>query len=100
MLCLPSLLYLIASFLALISSFNFHKMTFLSILASILFILVWTWLLNLLCRKKHEGIAWILFLLPLVGALVAVAIAFEVYVYNAIKHSASNLPAIFKSRNY
>ena len=92
MLCLPALIYLIFSFLGLVGSFNFHKMSLLSIIASIAFILVWTWLLNFLCIKKHETISWILLLLPLVLFLAIIAVSLEVAMYNSVKNGAANLP--------
>jgi len=98
MLCLPSLIYLIYSFLALIGSHNFFNMSLLSIIASILFILVWTWLLNLLCRKKLEGLSWVLLLLPLVLFIAVIAVSFEVALYNTVKNSATKLPHLVKHR--
>ena len=98
MLCLPSLIYLIYSFLGLIGSHNFLNLSLLSIIASILFILVWTWLLNLLCRKKLETLSWILLLLPLVLLIAAVAVSFEVSLYNTVKNSATKLPHLMKKR--
>ena len=98
MLCLPALVYLVYAFLGLIGSHNFFNMSLLSIVASILFILVWTWLLNLLCRKKHEGLAWILLLLPLVLFFFILAVSFEVTLYNTVKNAAANLPHLVKRR--
>lgn len=85
MLCLPSLIYLIISLLSLVSSMNFHNIHLVSILLSFLFILFWTWLLNYLCCKRYETLAWVLLFLPLIFFLLVVAIAFETATYSKKK---------------
>ena len=38
----------------------------------IMYILFWTWILNLMCKDGHSGIAWFLVLLPFVLLFVIV----------------------------
>jgi len=66
-------------------------MNILSMIASFLFILLWTWLLNYLCYRRNETLAWILLLLPLILFMAIIAVAFEVSIYNAIKNKAGTL---------
>ena len=40
----------------------------------IVYILFWTWVLNLMCKDGHSGIAWFLLLLPFVLLFVAVGL--------------------------
>jgi hypothetical protein len=35
-------------------------------IVKIIYILFWTWILNLICRDGHSGIAWFLVLLPFI----------------------------------
>lgn len=90
MICLPTIVYLVVSLLTLIASFQYHNSNIISITGSFLFILLWSCLLNYVC-KKSETIAWVLLLLPAVSLIVVIAIAFEVSVYNKVKNLASNL---------
>lgn len=91
MLCPPSLIYLVVSLLSLVLSMRFHNMSMLSMIASFLFILLWSWLLNYLCYRRNETLAWILLLLPLILFLVIIAVAFEVTIYTAIKNKAASI---------
>ena len=91
MLCPPSLIYLVISLLSLVFSMRFHNMNVLSMIASFLFILLWTWLLNYLCYRRHETLSWILLLLPLVLFIAIIAVAFEVSIYRAIKNTAGSI---------
>ena len=91
MLCPPSLIYLVVSLLALVFSLRFHNMNILSMIASFLFILLWTWILNYLCYRRNETLAWILLLLPLILFMAIIAVSFEVTIYNAIKNKAGSI---------
>jgi hypothetical protein len=42
----------------------------------ILYILVWTWILNLICKNGYEPISWILVLIPLVLMFIFMALFF------------------------
>ena len=81
-LCTPSLVYFILSVLALLMSIiqNFGNnrqynlgnfsckvpSTALVFIVKIIYVLFWTWILNLICRDGHKGIAWMLVLLPFI----------------------------------
>jgi len=91
MLCPPSLIYLVVSLLSLVFSMRFHNMNILSMIASFLFILLWAWILNYLCYRRYERLAWILLLLPLILFMAIIAVAFEVTIYNAVKNKAGSI---------
>jgi len=43
-------------------------------MVKILFILFWTWVLNLICKDGHSGIAWLLVLFPFILLFVIMAL--------------------------
>lgn len=81
-LCTPSYVYFIISVLAIAISAvqnmgNNRKYTLgmyscrvpscLAVfIVKIIYILFWTWILNLMCKDGHSGIAWFLVLLPFI----------------------------------
>lgn len=81
-LCTPSLVYFILSVLAILISImqNFGNnkkynlgsysckvpSTILVFIIKIMYILFWTWILNLICKDGYSMIAWLLVLLPFI----------------------------------
>ena len=79
-LCSPAALYFIISIFALvvilfqnlgnsnsytIGSFSCRvPSTMLVFIIKLIYILFWTWILNLICKDGHTGISWLLVLLP------------------------------------
>lgn len=76
-LCLPSLVYLVLSLIGLLSSISYHNASSHTIIVSILFIALWTWLLNYICNIGYEGISWIILFLPLILAFLVIVINHE-----------------------
>lgn len=75
MICAPALLYLVISIFAIIYMILAHYDAS-SILLKSLFILLWTWLLNLICVKGFEVLSWILVLLPYI---IFILVIFLIY---------------------
>lgn len=73
--CAPAKLYLVISAIAIIMAL-FNKFSMKSILGKTLFILLWTWILNFLCKKGYKTISWFLVLIPYI--LIAITM-FLVY---------------------
>ena len=47
-------------------------------IVKIIYILFWTWILNLICKDGHPGISWMLVFLPLILiALLALALMLD-----------------------
>ena len=81
-LCTPAFLYFTLSMLALLVSvfqnlgnsrrFNLGMLsarvpsTFLVFVVNLIYILFWTWVLNLMCKDGHKEIAWFLVLIPFI----------------------------------
>lgn len=47
--------------------------TFLIFIIKMLYVLFWTWILNLLCKNGYESISWFLVLLPYVVMFILIA---------------------------
>jgi hypothetical protein len=76
-LCAPALLYLILSVIS-ISLALFSGIGFLTILIKLIFVAIWTWFLNYLCKKGFSVVSWILVILPFLVMLGMIAIVFEI----------------------
>lgn len=79
-LCTPAALYFVISIIALViavfqnlgntNSYNMGSFscrvpnTFLMFVIQFVYIIFWTYVLNLICRDGHVGISWLLVLLP------------------------------------
>jgi hypothetical protein len=79
-LCNPAALYFVISILALVivlfqnlgntNSYNVGNFscrvpnTFLIFIIKFIYIVLWTYILNLICKDGHVGISWLLVLLP------------------------------------
>ena len=74
-LCSPALLYFIIGIIGIVTMI-YSKTNMQTVVMKALFIAIWTWFLNFLCSKGHEGISWFLVILPfVVMALAIVAIS-------------------------
>ena len=81
-LCTPAFLYFVLSILGVLVSvvqnlgnsrrYNLGTLstpvpsTFLVFVVKIIYILFWTWVLNLMCKDGHKEIAWFLVLIPFI----------------------------------
>ena len=79
-LCTPAMVYFVISIVALVmvllqnlgnvnsyhvGSFSCRvPSTLLVFVVKLIYILFWTWVLNLICKDGHTGISWLLVLLP------------------------------------
>jgi len=85
-LCTPSYVYFIISALAIVMSaiqnmgnnkkytlgmFSCRVPSCIAVfMVKVIYILFWTWVLNLMCKDGHTGIAWFLVLLPFIMLFV------------------------------
>jgi hypothetical protein len=81
-LCTPSLVYFVISVIGLVmaiiqnlgnknrynlGSFSCQVPSCMAVfIVKIVYVLFWTWVLNLMCRDGHDEIAWFLVLLPFI----------------------------------
>jgi hypothetical protein len=89
-LCAPSKVYFVISILALalillqnignqnsyhVGSFSCRvPSTILVFIVKLIYILFWTWVLNLICKDGHSGISWLLVLLPFILLFVIIGL--------------------------
>jgi hypothetical protein len=90
-LCTPSYVYFILSVLGLViaaiqnigngdkmytlGAYSCHVPSCLAIfMGKVVYILFWTWILNLMCKDGHTGIAWFLVLIPFIMLFVIMGI--------------------------
>ena len=91
-LCTPSYVYLVISTIALVVMLyqNMGNLdqycvgtmsctvssTVMIFVIKIIYILFWTWILNLICRAGAPGIAWFLVLLPFILMFILISLLF------------------------
>uniref|UniRef100_A0A6C0I820 Transmembrane protein n=1 Tax=viral metagenome TaxID=1070528 RepID=A0A6C0I820_9ZZZZ len=89
-LCTPSLVYFVISFIGLamaivqnlgnknkysLGSFSCQVPSCIAVfIVKIVYVLFWTWVLNLMCRDGHVEIAWFLVILPFILLAVIVGL--------------------------
>ena len=91
-LCTPSYIYLVISMIALVVMMyqnvgnidkyclgsytcNVYSTAMIFVIKAI-YILFWTWVLNLICKSGAPGIAWFVLLLPLILMFVLISALF------------------------
>ena len=76
-LCLPSKIYFVLSFIGIVvcilSPSIFGELTLLVHLFHIVYVVFWTWVLNLICKAGYKWISWVLVLAPFLLAILIVA---------------------------
>ena len=91
-LCTPSHIYLVVSMIALavmlyqnVGNINQYCLgtmtctvpsTALVFIIKAIYILFWTWVLNLICRAGAPGVAWFILLLPIILMFVFISLLF------------------------
>jgi len=89
-LCTPSLIYFIISIISLImvllqnlgntNSYTIGTFscrvpnTILVFVVKLIYILFWTWVLNLICKDGHKEISWLLVLFPFILLFVIIGL--------------------------
>ena len=64
-LCTPASIYFWISVISIVISY-LGNYQLVNSLVSLLFVLFWTWCLNMLCSKGYKSVSWFLVLLPLI----------------------------------
>ena len=82
--CAPAMVYLILSVIGLISV-SVIKFSIMSILLKVIFIGLWTFLLNYLCSTGYTVVSWILVVLPIIFMVALIFIAIDV-----MRHASMN----------
>ncbi len=61
--CTPAQLYLVLAAISLLSAF-LKDFSIITLLANAVFVVLFAWILNFLCKKGLKTISWVLVLLP------------------------------------
>ena len=62
----------------------------------LIYILFWTWILNIICKSGYETVSWVLVLLPYVLLFVLIALMFLVsFPYDDGRYTTINTWAMF-----
>lgn len=90
--CVPAQVYLILSILLLLAG-AYYNFSILTLFVKVVFIGIWTWILNLLCKSDYMVLSWILALLPFIllflSALIAVDVISNILVSNILVQGAT-----------
>jgi hypothetical protein len=62
-LCTPAFIYFAISFIYLVIT-SFKNFNIITTIVTLFFILLWSWLLNVLCRNGYSIISWLIIVLP------------------------------------
>jgi len=76
-LCYPASIYLVFGVIAIIMAVM-SGMSFLAVFFKSVFVLLWTWILNFICKKGYTGVSWALILIPFVLYFIMFLTAMEV----------------------
>jgi hypothetical protein len=109
-LCTPSYVYLVVSMIALIvigiqnlGNTNVYCVgtyscdvtnTALLFVIKLLYILFWTWVLNLICKAGAPGIAWFLVLLPILVFFLLISILLSYQTYRDTVINPPKMPSL------
>ena len=78
--CTPAVVYLIISMITIMIAIYNNARVF-SILIKWVFVLLWTWVLNYICKSGYPMVSWVLVLLPYILTLLMVAVVVEMSHY-------------------
>jgi hypothetical protein len=70
-LCSPAFIYFVIAIIGIIMAIK--RTGFISGIVSLLFVMIWTWFLNYLCKKGYKGISWFLLFLPFLSVLLVIS---------------------------
>jgi hypothetical protein len=75
-LCVPAITYFVLACLSILIGIMSSISTG-SLVAKGIYTILWTWILDFLCRKGFEPLSWVLVILPFVVVFGVVALVFE-----------------------
>ena len=78
-LCAPAVVYLVLAIIALVLNM---QCSFLSVFLHVIFIGLWTFILNWICSKGFKWVSWGLVVLPYLFAALVWLIGFEIMALN------------------
>lgn len=108
-LCTPALLYFVLSAVAItmlavqnmgntqvycVGAYSCPTSSIVAIfLLKIVYVLFWTWLLNIICKSGNETVAWILVFLPFLFMFIILALMFVMH-FDFTRYASLNIWSI------
>ena len=74
-LCTPALIYLVIAVIGILMAIK--RTGILSGAVSLIFVLIWTWFLNFLCKKGYNVVSWFLLFLPFISVFLFMGMALK-----------------------
>jgi hypothetical protein len=74
-LCTPALIYLVIAVIGILMAIK--RTGILSGVVSLIFVLIWTWFLNFLCKKGYKVVSWLLLFLPFISVFLFMGMALK-----------------------
>ena len=93
--CVPAMLYLILAVIGLITM-AMKSCGALCLLFKVLFIGIWTWFLNFLCKSGYTTISWVLVILPFIMFILMILVVIELMKINNVKENFSSTEDLSK----
>ena len=85
-----------------VHSVNFHQ-TPMILIGNLLYLLAWTWLLNIICKHLHPIISWVLVFFPLIISFFILVVVFATVMAAATasieKTAATNQNNLYSNQN-
>jgi uncharacterized membrane protein len=74
-LCTPAFIYFVIAIIGILMAIK--RTGIMSGAVSLIFVLIWTWFLNFLCKKGYNVVSWILLFLPFISVFLFMAMALK-----------------------
>ena len=79
-LCSPAFIYFVIAVIGVLMAIK--KTGIIASFVSLLFVLIWTWFLNFLCKKGYKVISWFLLFLPFLSVLLVMTMGVKAGMMN------------------
>jgi len=74
-LCTPAFIYFVIAIIGILMAIK--RTGIMSGAVSIIFVLIWTWFLNFLCKKGYNLVSWFLLFLPFISVFLFMGMALK-----------------------
>lgn len=78
--CTPAVVYLIISMITIMIAI-YNNARIFTVLIKWIFVLLWTWVLNYICKIGYPMVSWVLVLFPYILTLLMIAVVVEMSNY-------------------
>ena len=74
-LCSPALIYFVIAIIGILMAIK--RTGIMSGVGSLIFVVIWTWFLNFLCKKGYNIVSWFLLFLPFISVFLFITMALK-----------------------